>query len=85
MKRLELRKIIKEEILKEYDVDTIRNNPGFTGAKFAKKANDDDLIKMVQLKDKRSSIYNSQILPINKEIVALNKKYGIRIKLSDLL
>jgi hypothetical protein len=59
--------------------DVIRKNAsGYVGTKFAKKADDHDIIKMVQLKDQSAKVYNQQLLPFHKEIGELYKKYKIK-------
>lgn len=61
------------------DPDKIRkNSPGYVGEDFAKKANDEDILAMVELRDEKASIFNSQILPIDKKINALRKKYNLK-------
>jgi len=47
------------------------------GAEFAKKALDEDIVKMADLKDECSAIHNQYIKEVKKEIDALNKKYKI--------
>ena len=45
---------------------TIRTNmPGYVGPKFAKKASDEDLLKMADLKDEKAKIYNRDIKRCN--------------------
>ncbi len=61
-------------------VDKVRNRfPGFVGNAFAKKASDEDIIKMVTLKNEHACAYNMFLLPINNEIKKLNRKYRIKL------
>ena len=61
-------------------VDKVRNvYPGFVGNAFAKKASDEDIIKMITLKNEHAYAYNMFLLPINQAINKLNRKYGIKI------
>lgn len=61
------------------DPNVIRKNmPGYVGTKFAKKADDHDILRMVQLKDHKAKVYNQQILPFNNVIDKLYKKYKIK-------
>ena len=54
------------------------NMPGYVGTKFAKKASDDDLIKMADLKDKRATIHNRDIAPLLMAQDKLYKSYKIK-------
>ena len=71
------------------EVDTnkanlIRNNmPGYVGAKFAKKASDEDLIAMADLKDEHAKIYNRYLKDINDKISKLQKKYNIKESVNE--
>lgn len=59
--------------------DQIRQSmSGFVGSKFAKKASDEDIMKMVDFKDKIAKLHNTHILPIQKQIDALYKQYKIK-------
>ncbi len=73
-------KIKESKNLKEaVSADQIRQSmSGFVGPKFAKKASDEDIMKMVALKDKIAKIHNSEILPIQKQIDTLYKQYKIK-------
>jgi hypothetical protein len=80
MKRSELKQIIKEELLKEAAIDPVvvrKSAPGYVGVKFAKKANDEDIIAMVKLKDQLAKATNTHITPVQKKIDILNKKYKV--------
>lgn len=58
--------------------DDIRSGmPGFVGMDFAKKAEDDDIIKMAELMDKHSEMKN-KMKPIVDEINKLRKKYRLK-------
>lgn len=71
----ELLKVLSTKFL----TDVIRKiMPVYVGTKFAKKADDHDILQMVQLKDNKAKVYNQQILPFNKEIDKLYKKYKIK-------
>lgn len=60
--------------------DEIRSGmPGFVGMDFAKKAEDDDIIKMAELMDKHSEMTN-KMKPIVDEINKLRKKYRLKPK-----
>ena len=86
MKKSELTYLIKEELKlieantkRQMTIDYVRKNaPGYVGTKFAKKASDEDILSMVDLKDEHAEIYNSKMKPIQDKIDALNKKYGIK-------
>jgi len=54
------------------------NMPGYVGPKFAKKASDEDLIKMADLKDEKAKIYNRYLKDIMGKISKLQKKYNIK-------
>ena len=75
----EFGKKVNENIKEAVSADQIRQSmSGFVGTKFAKKASDEDIMKMVGLKDKIAKIHNSEILPIQKQIDALYKQYKIK-------
>lgn len=58
--------------------DDIRSGmPGFVGMDFAKKAEDDDIIKMAELMDKHSEMKN-KMKPIVDDINKLRKKYRLK-------
>jgi hypothetical protein len=72
--------------LKESKADILRNNmPGYVGVKFAKKASDEDLLKMSDLKDELARAHNQKkdTANIEKEIAKLQKKYGIRESIKE--
>jgi len=61
------------------DAEEIRTNmPGFIGPDFAKKASPEDIVKMAELKDKKTDAYNKYLGPVEKEIMNLRKKYKLR-------
>ena len=64
---------------KQLIVDKVRNiYPGFVGNAFAKKASDEDIIKMVELRNQHAEVYNMCLLPIDTAIKKLNRKYRIK-------
>lgn len=66
-------------VISSIDPDQVRNtSPGYIGSDFAKKADDEDIIRMVELKDQKATIYNSEILPIIEQINRLRKKYKLK-------
>jgi hypothetical protein len=70
---------MKIKLKESVSADQIRQSmSGFVGPKFAKKASDEDIMKMVALKDKIAKIHNSEILPIQKQIDTLYKQYKIK-------
>ena len=59
--------------------DTIRKSmPGYVGPKFAKKASDEDILAMADLKDEKAKIYNRYLKDIMAKISKLQKKYSIK-------
>ena len=54
------------------------NMPGYVGTKFAKKASDEDLLKMADLKDKKAKIHNRDIAPLLMAQDKLYKSYKIK-------
>ena len=59
--------------------DTIRKSmPGYVGPKFAKKASDEDILAMADLKDEKAKIYNRYLKDIMGKISKLQKKYNIK-------
>ena len=53
------------------------NMPGYVGSDFAKKATDEDLLKMANLRDEYAKVFNQSISPIIKSINDLRKKYKL--------
>ena len=51
--------------------------PGYVGPKFAKKASDEDILAMADLKDEKAKIYNRYLKDIMAKISKLQKKYRI--------
>jgi len=70
------------ELINEVDTkkaDTIRKSmPGYVGPKFAKKASDEDILAMADLKDEKAKIYNRYLKDIMAKISKLQKKYSIK-------
>jgi hypothetical protein len=70
------------ELVNEVDTkkaDTIRKSmPGYVGPKFAKKASDEDILAMADLKDEKAKIYNRYLKDIMAKISKLQKKYSIK-------
>ena len=54
------------------------NMPGYVGTKFAKKASDEDLIKMADLKTQKAKIHNKDIVPLLQAQDKLYKSYKIK-------
>lgn len=70
---------MKIKLTEAVTADQIRQSmSGFVGPKFAKTASDEDIMKMVDLKDKIAKHHNTHILPIQKQIDALYKQYKIK-------
>lgn len=70
---------MKIKLTEAVTADQIRQSmSGFVGPKFAKKASDEDIMKMVDLKDKIAKLQNTHISPIQKQIDALYKQYKIK-------
>jgi hypothetical protein len=73
---------VNEESINELDTkkaDMIRKSmPGFVGPEFAKKASDEDILAMADLKDQHAKIYNTYMKSINDKISKLQKKYRIK-------
>lgn len=51
---------------------------GYVGADFAKKATNEDIIAMADLKDELAQIHNTKIKPVNDKINKLRKKYKLK-------
>ena len=70
-----------ESVVNEVDTkkaDQIRKAmPGYVGPKFAKKASDEDILAMADLKDEKAKIYNRYLKDIMAKISKLQKKYRI--------
>jgi len=65
--------------------DMIRKSmPGFVGPEFAKKASDEDILAMADLKDQHAKIYNRYMKDINDKISKLQKKYRIKESINEL-
>lgn len=81
--RQEFKKYFKiKESVNEVDTkkaDTIRKSmPGYVGTKFAKKASDEDILTMADLKDQKAEIYNRYVKIVDDAIAKLQKKYNIK-------
>lgn len=60
-------------------VKTIRTSmQGYVGKKFASKASDEDILKMVYLNDELANIHNAKIKPLKDQINILRKKYKLK-------
>ena len=70
------------ELVNEVDTkkaDTIRKAAaGYVGPKFAKKASDEDILAMADLKDEKAKIYNRYLKDVMSKISKLQKKYNIK-------
>ena len=51
---------------------------GYVGSDFVKKASDDDILAMIELKDKRAEMFNKYIRPIAEKETKLRQKYRLR-------
>ena len=66
------------------EVDTKKANQirkaaaGYVGPKFAKKASDEDILAMADLKDEKAKIYNRYLKDIMSKISKLQSKYNIK-------
>ena len=89
---IKLTGIINEEITTKESVneldtkkaDTIRKSmPGYVGPKFAKKASDEDILAMADLKDEKASLYNRYLKDIMGKISKLQKKYNIKESVNE--
>jgi hypothetical protein len=66
------------------EVDTKKANQirkaaaGYVGPKFAKKASDEDILAMADLKDEKAKIYNRYLKDVMSKISKLQKKYNIK-------
>lgn len=73
---------VKNESVNEVDTkkaNTIRKSmPGYVGPKFAKKASDEDILAMADLKDEKAEIYNRYLKDVMGKISKLQKKYNIK-------
>ena len=64
--------------------DTIRKSmPGYVGPKFAKKASDEDILAMADLKDEKAKIYNRYLKDVMGKISKLQKKYNIKESVNE--
>ena len=85
-----VREIMREKAISEMnevsinEVDTKKANQirkaaaGYVGPKFAKKASDEDILVMADLKDEKAKIYNRYLKDIMGKISKLQKKYNIK-------
>ena len=81
-KKLKLKPLTNESVNEE--IDTKKANQirkaaaGYVGPKFAKKASDEDILAMADLKDEKASLYNRHLKDIMGKISKLQKKYNIK-------
>ena len=59
------------------------NMPGYVGTKFAKKASDEDILAMADLKDEKAKIYNRYLKDVMGKISKLQKKYNIKESVNE--
>lgn len=59
------------------------NMPGYVGPKFAKKASDEDILAMSDLKDQKARIYNRYVKVVDDAIAKLQKKYRIKESVNE--
>ena len=59
------------------------NMPGYVGPKFAKKASDEDILAMADLKDQKARIYNRYVKVVDDAIAKLQKKYRIKESVNE--
>ena len=80
-------KSCKKESVNEIDTkkaNLLRTNmPGYVGPKFAKKASDEDILAMADLKDQKARIYNRYVKVVDDAISKLQKKYRIKESLNE--
>ena len=60
-----------------------KNMPGYVGPKFAKKASDEDLLAMADLKDEKAQLYNRYLKDVMSKISKLQKKYNIKESVNE--
>jgi len=60
-----------------------KNMPGYVGPKFAKKASDEDLLAMADLKDEKAQLYNRYLKDVMSKISNLQKKYNIKESVNE--
>ena len=77
----------KNESVNEIDTkkaNLLRTNmPGYVGPKFAKKASDEDILAMADLKDQKAKIYNRYVKVVDDAIAKLQKKYRIKESVNE--
>jgi hypothetical protein len=61
---------------KRYNISLVRKHcPGYIGGKrIAKKATDNEVVLILQLQDKISTLHNRHIAPINREIIKIQNQ-----------
>ena len=65
-------------------IDFLRKTaPGYIGPKFAKKASDEDILAMADLKDQKARIYNRYVKVVDDAIAKLQKKYRIKESVNE--
>ena len=82
-----VREIMKEKVTSELSINEVDTKKaeqirkaasGYVGPKFAKKASDEDILAMADLKDEKASLYNRHLKDIMGKISKLQKKYNIK-------
>lgn len=64
--------------------NTIRKSmPGYVGPEFAKKASDEDILAMADLKDEKAKIYNRYLKDVMGKISNLQKKYNVKESVNE--
>ena len=78
---------VMDESVNEIDTkkaNLLRTNmPGYVGPKFAKKASDEDILAMADLKDQKARIYNRYVKVVDDAIAKLQKKYRIKESVNE--
>lgn len=79
--------LMPESVVNEASkADTIRKSmPGYVGPKFAKKASDEDILAMADLKDEKAKIHNRYMKSIDDKIKKLQKKYKVNESVNELV
>jgi len=76
MKRNEMMPLTEADMKKAELIK--KSMPGFVGQDFAKKASNEDILAMADLKDELAAIHNTYVLPVNKKVNDLRKKYKLK-------
>ena len=81
-KKVKLKESVNEIDTKKANL--LRTNmPGYVGPKFAKKASDEDILAMADLKDQHARIYNRYVKVVDDAIAKLQKKYKIKESINE--